>query len=94
MCVGSSHGMSLNVATDLTHYDNIVPCGTPEKVRIGKGAAGWLSRSLLDIASYLGLPLNSQYKRGPCETQYFIILCCTRLPKKSAPCAWLVIMGM
>ncbi|CAD7703633.1 unnamed protein product [Ostreobium quekettii] len=27
----SSHGMSLNVKTDLTHYNNIVPCGTPEK---------------------------------------------------------------
>ena len=31
----STHGCALNVATDLRWFSHIVPCGIPDKVRVG-----------------------------------------------------------
>lgn len=54
----STHGMALNVSTDLEYFSKIVPCGLPGKVRPLLPAVPAIGPRLRRILGAVGYPVN------------------------------------
>lgn len=59
----TSHGLALNVATDLSWFERIVPCGIPDRPVTSMAALMPDPPSLLDVADRLALQFGDIFRR-------------------------------